>query len=185
LGKYIAMDCEMVGVGSNGTRSILARISLVNFHGHVILDDYVIPTEPVTDYRTRVSGITPSLINPSTNPDAKTFHDVQKRVAELVTNKILVGHALKNDFDALLLSHPRHLVRDTSLFKPFREMAKGRNPSLRVLAKKLLDVDIQAGEHSSVEDARVAMLLYKKVKVEWEAASQKRKNAVEKGLIDH
>jgi hypothetical protein len=28
--KVLAMDCEMVGAGSDGKRSILARVSLVN-----------------------------------------------------------------------------------------------------------------------------------------------------------
>ncbi len=57
-GKYLAIDCEMVGVGDGGYRSILARVSIVNYHGHVIMDKYVLPTEKVTDYRTAVSGIT-------------------------------------------------------------------------------------------------------------------------------
>jgi len=56
------MDCEMVGVGPNGFQSVLARVSLVNFHGHVILDKFVKSMEPITDYRTAVSGITRELL---------------------------------------------------------------------------------------------------------------------------
>ena len=63
MGKYIAIDCEMVGVGPGGIRSALARVSIVNFHGHVILDTFVKPIEAVTDYRTSVSGITPTLLS--------------------------------------------------------------------------------------------------------------------------
>ncbi|KAJ3219526.1 3'-5' exonuclease [Dinochytrium kinnereticum] len=174
VGRYLAIDCEMVGAGSNGTQSLLARISIVNYHGHVIMDEFVIPTEPVTDYRTNVSGITPALVDPSTNPNAKPFHYIQAEVSRLIKDKIVVGHALKNDFDVLLLSHPRNLTRDTSLFKPFRAFAKGRNPSLKVLAKKVLNLDIQGGQHSSVEDSRVTMLLYKKVKAEWDVSLQKK-----------
>ena len=47
----------MVGVGPNGSESSLARVSLVNFHGAVILDEFVRQRERVTDYRTLVSGV--------------------------------------------------------------------------------------------------------------------------------
>lgn len=49
----------MVGVGPNGSESSLARVSLVNYHGAVILDEFVRQRERVTDYRTFVSGIRP------------------------------------------------------------------------------------------------------------------------------
>lgn len=57
------MDCEMVGVGPEGEESILARCSLVNQFGKCIYDKFVRPTEKVTDYRTKVSGIRPEDIN--------------------------------------------------------------------------------------------------------------------------
>lgn len=47
----------MVGVGPEGIESTLARVSIVNFHGAVILDRFVRPREKVTDYRTWVSGV--------------------------------------------------------------------------------------------------------------------------------
>lgn len=53
----LAMDCEMVGTGPNGQFSELARCSLLNYSGTVIYDKYVLPCQPVTDYRTRWSGI--------------------------------------------------------------------------------------------------------------------------------
>lgn len=56
-GKYLAIDCEMVGVGIDGSESSLARVSLVNYHGVVQLDEYVKQREKVVDYRTRYSGI--------------------------------------------------------------------------------------------------------------------------------
>jgi len=51
------MDCEMVGIGDDGKESILARVSVVNQYGCCIYDKFVKPTERVTDYRTRVSGV--------------------------------------------------------------------------------------------------------------------------------
>jgi RNA exonuclease 4 len=164
----------MVGVGSNGSQSALARVSIVNFHGHTIMDYFVIPKEPVIDYRTAVSGITPSLLNPRKTPNVKKFDEVQQMVADLIKDRIVIGHALKNDFDALLLNHPRKLVRDTSEYKPFRALAKNRAPALRKLSQQILGIEIQSGQHSSVEDARVTMLLYKRVRAEWEQMISKR-----------
>ena len=45
--QVLAMDCEMVGVGPDGTRSALARVCIVNNEGHPILDEYVKPKEQV------------------------------------------------------------------------------------------------------------------------------------------
>lgn len=64
----MAMDCEMVGVGPDGKESALARASLVNYNGAVLLDVFVKPKERVTDYRTFVSGITPELLKTGTLP---------------------------------------------------------------------------------------------------------------------
>lgn len=160
-GKYLAIDCEMVGVGE--TDSALARVSIVNYHGHQIYDSFVQPKEPVTDYRTFVSGITPQLLR-----SARSLEVVQADVARLLDDKILVGHAVRNDLDALLLGHPRRDIRDTSKHKPFRKLAGGRTPGLKRLAREILGVDIQGGEHSSVEDARATMLLFIREKEEFE-----------------
>lgn len=69
VGKYIAMDCEMVGVsGGEGERSALARVSIVNYHGHCVLDCFVKQKEKVTDWRTWVSGVTPAHMVNGRNP---------------------------------------------------------------------------------------------------------------------
>ncbi|KAJ2992415.1 hypothetical protein NUW54_g7939 [Trametes sanguinea] len=91
-GKYVAIDCEMVGVGIDGEESALARVSLVNFYGAVLLDAFVRPRERVVDYRTQYSGIRPSDM-----VHAKSFEEVQKQVADLLEDRILVGHAVHND----------------------------------------------------------------------------------------
>ena len=128
--------------------------SIVNKFGHTLYDEFVIPKEKVTDYRTWVSGIRPKDIS---HRNAKPFEVVQKEVMELLQGKVLVGHALKNDFQALLLAHPRKMIRDTQRYKPFRKAFGGRNPGLKALCKKILGFDVQGGEHSSVEDSQVCM----------------------------
>lgn len=156
-GRYISIDCEMVGVGPTpDTSSALARVSLVDYHGHQVYDSFVLPKETITDYRTFVSGITPQLLK-----SARTLENVQKDVAQLLDGRILVGHAIRNDLDALLLGHPKRDIRDTSKYPPFRELARGKTPSLKRLAHDLLGIDIQSGEHSSIEDARATMLLFR------------------------
>ncbi|KAJ2658745.1 3'-5' exonuclease [Coemansia sp. RSA 1200] len=168
VGKFLAIDCEMVGAGFKGSRAILARVSIVNYYGHVVMDTFVKPLEPVTDYRTWVSGIRKSDLE---NPGVPHFRDVQARVADLIKDRVLVGHAIKHDLKALMLSHPAPLIRDTSRYNGFKSMmppTNGATFALRKLAATLLNISIQEGEHSSVTDAKTTMLLYRKVKDDWE-----------------
>ncbi|KAJ1727797.1 3'-5' exonuclease, partial [Coemansia biformis] len=162
VGKYLAIDCEMVGAGYKGSISILARVSIVNFYGHVVLDTFVSPMEPVTDYRTWVSGIRKQDLDGS-----PSFKQVQQQVADLIKDKILVGHAIRNDLNALMLTHPPLLVRDTAKYGWPAQLG-ARGTALRKLAASVLQISIQKGEHSSVTDAKTTMLLYRKVKDEWE-----------------
>ncbi|KAI6076032.1 Gem-associated protein 5 isoform X1 [Aix galericulata] len=172
LTRTVAMDCEMVGVGPNGEDSIVARVSIVNQFGKCVYDKYVKPTEEVTDYRTAVSGIRPENIK--TGEDFKT---VQKEVADILNGRILVGHALHNDLKVLFLDHPKKKMRDTQKYKPFRQRVKSARPSLKLLCERLLNVQVQTSEHSSVQDAQAAMRLYTLEKKQWEAAiKNKSKN---------
>jgi RNA exonuclease 4 len=47
----------MVGVGPMGAESTLARVSVVNYFGAVLLDEFVRQKERVTDWRTQWSGV--------------------------------------------------------------------------------------------------------------------------------
>ncbi|GFY75480.1 RNA exonuclease 4 [Trichonephila inaurata madagascariensis] len=163
LTKTVSLDCEMVGVGPRGCDSILARVSIVNAYGECIYDTFVKPKEKVTDYRTFVSGVRPSDL-----VDGKDLLDVQKDVLAILEGRRLVGHSLRNDFAVLFIDHPRHLIRDTSKYAPFKKLSGNRTPSLKSLAAKLLGCEIQGAEHNSIEDAQAAMLLYLNHKNEWE-----------------
>lgn len=165
IGKYIALDCEMVGVGPHGHESALARVSIVNYNTQQVYDSYVRPKEPVTDWRTPVSGIRPAHM-----AAARSFEDVQADVARIIKDRVVVGHALRHDFTALLLDHPVRDVRDTSRLRAYRKVAGG-TPKLSLLASELLGVEIQGGEHSSLEDARACMLLFRRDKEAFEVKS--------------
>ncbi|KAK4674828.1 3'-5' exonuclease [Podospora pseudopauciseta] len=157
--KYLAIDCEMVGFGPGGVHSSLARVSITDFHGTQIYDSYVLQREKVTDWRTAVSGIAPKHMR-----DARPFSEVQAEVAELLKGRIVVGHDVNHDLKCLDLDHPMKMIRDTAKFSGFKKYGNGPKPALKALAKEILGLEIQTGQHSSIEDARVAMLLFRKHK---------------------
>ena len=170
--EYVACDCEMVGVGA-GRVSALARASLVNWNGKVIYDKFVRPKGKITDYRTRVSGVRKRDMDAAVN-----FDRAQREVKELLHGKILVGHALKNDVEALKIKHPAHMVRDSALYRPLLKrnaLGKWQANSLKNLSK-LLGHNIQSGEHSSVEDARASMMVFRKHRDAWETSILKKTN---------
>ncbi|CCI48773.1 unnamed protein product [Albugo candida] len=170
----LAMDCEMVGVGTDGRQDALARCSIIDFDGNVLFDRTVSPVEKVTDYRTRVSGIRPRSFK-----NAISFSQCLKEVGALLKDKIVVGHALKNDFQALMLSHPKRQTRDTARYRPYMRYRKNGTKllprSLKTLAAEFLKRSIQEGEHDSVEDARAALELYKRQQFDWEKYLQEHK----------
>lgn len=154
----VAIDCEMVEGTSNYKRfSVLARVSIINSNLQPLLDTYVDPMCRVSDYRTAYSGILPEHLE-----GAPTYDDVRQHVINLLNNeRILIGHDLKQDLDVLGIKNiPRYRLRDTSrcylsYFKP------NQKPSLKRLAEAVLGQTIQTGAHNSMEDARVAMILWK------------------------
>nr|XP_004658236.2 apoptosis-enhancing nuclease [Jaculus jaculus]XP_045002364.1 apoptosis-enhancing nuclease [Jaculus jaculus]XP_045002365.1 apoptosis-enhancing nuclease [Jaculus jaculus]XP_045002366.1 apoptosis-enhancing nuclease [Jaculus jaculus] len=190
--KCVAIDCEMVGTGPRGRVSELARCSVVSYHGDVLYDKYIRPELPIVDYRTRWSGITCQHMR-----KAIPFQVAQKEILKLLKGKVVVGHALHNDFQALKYIHPRSQTRDTT-YVPNLLNPPGLNVrtkvSLKDLALQLLHKKIQVGQkgHSSVEDALTAMELYRLVEVQWEqqeassasAPPEDRSSDVEKYMED-
>jgi len=75
----------------------------------------------------------------------------------------------------LFLDHPRRDIRDTSSYKPFRSAFSGRTPSLKALTARMLGVQVQEGEHSSVQDAQAAVRLYTMFRRQWESELKKKK----------
>uniref|UniRef100_A0A3P8SXJ4 Interferon stimulated exonuclease gene n=1 Tax=Amphiprion percula TaxID=161767 RepID=A0A3P8SXJ4_AMPPE len=170
----VALDCEMVGTGPGGRCSELARCSILDYHGNVLYDKYVRPCQPVTDFRTRWSGIRRHHLH-----DATHFAQAREEVLRILEGKVVVGHSIYNDFEALDMVHPGHMVRDTGMTRLLSRLAgfpRERCPSLKILASKLLNRRIQDGRrgHCSVEDARAALDLYKLVEGEWEQELQNK-----------
>ena len=171
--RYVALDCEMVGVGNGrGRPSIVARASCVNWDGHQLYDSFVQPTTAVTDFRTAVSGVRPSDVAPGSG--ARPLADVRADVARLLAGRVLVGHSVQNDLRVLRLAHPSRDVRDMTCYPAYRAVAGNTTPALRRLAKDVLGLDIQSGSHCSVEDARVTMALFRREKDGFEREALKR-----------
>ncbi|XP_035521136.1 apoptosis-enhancing nuclease-like [Morone saxatilis] len=170
----VALDCEMVGTGPGGRCSELARCSILDYRGNILYDKYVQPSQPVTDYRTRWSGIRRHHLH-----SAMPFAQAREEILRVLEGKVVVGHAIYNDFEVLDMLHPGHMVRDTSTTRLLSRLAgfpRERCASLKILASKLLNRRIQVGRrgHCSVEDAQAALDLYKLVEGEWEQELQNK-----------
>ena len=195
----VALDCEMVGVGNLGQISALARVAIVNADGNPVYDRFCKPRRPVVDYRTPWSGVRERDLK-----DAPSFAQVQREVKGLLAGRVVVGHALSNDWDALELTHPHHLVRDTAKYPPLcRRNGKPRKVSgelgrpasgagargltqskLSRLVAEHLGLLIQSGEHSPYEDAMAALYLYQKYSGPWEDREAKRREGHLRGKRD-
>lgn len=160
----VSCDCEMVGVGQDGKRSMLARVALVDGLGNTMYDMHVRAMEKVTDYRTHVSGIKASHIRKENG--ALPFSQVQREVASLLEGRLLIGHAVHHDLKSIMLEHPRSQIRDTSLYPALRSK-DGRPRSLKNLAAEI-GLQIQTGSHSPVEDALSTLKVYATVAKRWE-----------------
>ena len=96
--NIIALDCEMCGIGNDGKKSILSRVSIVNYNGGVIYDKFVKPGrgEIITDYRTKITGITKDDIDKGI-PLTKCLREVYN----IMKGKRIIGHDLRHDFNVL------------------------------------------------------------------------------------
>ena len=113
----------MVGVGEKGKTSALARVSIVNYYGEVLLDKFVKIRRKITDYRTPYSGITPESLTDGNvfictrifffitarisflcviySTIACDFDKVQEEVEQLMTGHIVVGQSIYFDFKVI------------------------------------------------------------------------------------
>ena len=162
--QFVSLDCEMVEVVGN--KSVLAKCSIIDYDGHVLFNEYVRPERPITDYRTRWSGVESHHMK-----QAVSYTEAAKRIKDILEGRIVIGHDLINDFCVIGIQHPFHRTRDTAKFIPLREIAgllRKQRPSLRNLAAGLLNRRIQNGSHCSREDAQAALDIYRKYEEVWE-----------------
>jgi PAB-dependent poly(A)-specific ribonuclease subunit 2 len=176
--EFVQLEMEKASIREDGTRVVskegrqaLARLSVLDAREDVVMmDDYVLPSEPVMDYLTRFSGLTREDLDPS----LCRHHLVTARTAYLKLRYlidrgvILVGHGLKKDFRIINVYVPPAQVIDTV---DLWCLEGQRKISLRFLAAFLLKENIQGETHDSIEDARTALRLWRK----WEEVRREGK----------
>lgn len=80
--KAVGLDCEMVGVGPEGSRDCLAKVAICNEKGEPLYIRHVIPTEQVVDYRGHITGLRAEHL--TAQGGAVTFEQAQARVSQMV-----------------------------------------------------------------------------------------------------
>ncbi|XP_057853379.2 RNA exonuclease 4-like isoform X1 [Cryptomeria japonica] len=168
----IALDCEMVGGGQDGSLDLCARVCLVNEEEKVLFHYYVKPPIPITNYRYDITGIKPEHLM-----EAMPLKQVQETIQQILYNgeaiwrirlkggkaKVLVGHGLDHDLQCLAMEYPTHLIRDTAKYIPLLKTSKASN-SLKYLTQSFLGYKIQNGTRDPYEDCVASMRIYKKMR---------------------
>jgi RNA exonuclease 4 len=73
----------MVGVGSGGKKSVLARVTITDWDGLVLLDTHVKVKERITDFRTYVSGVRAKDVK-----EGVTFEQAQRMILDRIEGKV-------------------------------------------------------------------------------------------------
>jgi PAB-dependent poly(A)-specific ribonuclease subunit 2 len=171
--EFIRLQAEEIEMKADGTRETirpdrkgLARVSVCRGAGEQaglpFIDDYIAVAEPVVDYLTAWSGISPGDLDRNTSSHALVSlkHAYKKLWLLLNLGCVFVGHSLANDFRTINIHVPKKQVVDTVelFFKP----SLHRKLNLKFLAWCVLKEKIQEDTHDSIEDATTALKLWRK-----------------------
>jgi PAB-dependent poly(A)-specific ribonuclease subunit 2 len=186
-GTPVALDTEFVDlekaeidVKADGSQEMvrpnksgLARVSVLRAagidEGVPFIDDYITIREPIVDYVTQYSGIKPGDLDPRTSEHNLVPLKAAYKKLWLLLNLgcVFVGHGLASDFRKINIQVPKSQTVDTQYL--FFHPGKNRRLSLRYLAWAVFKEYIQEEPttdtiqgHDSIEDARMAMRLWKK-----------------------
>ncbi|VFQ68601.1 unnamed protein product [Cuscuta campestris] len=170
--EAVAIDCAILGGGSDGSLDLCARVCLVDEDEKIIFHSYVLPHISITDYRYEITGLTEEHMR-----EATPIVEVGEKILEILQNgeaiwkvrmdggraKVLVGHNLTRFLDCLRIYYPDHLLRDTAKYQP---LAKTNfvSHTFKYLAKTYLGYAIHEGVHDAYQDCVTAMRLYKRMR---------------------
>ncbi|GME24592.1 PAB-dependent poly(A)-specific ribonuclease subunit PAN2 [Neofusicoccum parvum] len=171
--EFVSLQREEIEISASGQRETirpsrlgLARVSVLRGgdgedEGKPFIDDYIAITEPIVDYLTLFSGISPGDLDRATSKHALVGLKVAYKKLWLLLNLgcLFIGHGLPKDFRTINIHVPKAQVVDT--VDLYYIPARQRKLSLRFLAWIVLEEDIQQDTHDSVEDARTALKLWR------------------------
>ena len=143
----------------------IAFLSAVDFlTGEILINNYVKPSKKVTNWNTRSSGLTPSIMNRAISMNLAIlggWDGARQMLWDYMdADTVLIGHSIQNDLNVLGMFHSR--IVDSSILTAgavFPDLPSAqrltRTWALKTLAKELLDYDIQNRKkgHSALEDA--------------------------------
>jgi hypothetical protein len=133
-GEFVSVQAERVVLNAEGQkvvkeegRMLLARISIISDKGcsssskggkegeeayRLLVDDYILPSEPVIDYVTRFSGIVAEDLNPSQSRYAVVPYRTAYLKLRFFLDKgcVFVGHGLQKDFETANIFVPPEQV---------------------------------------------------------------------------
>ncbi|EEH45016.1 PAB-dependent poly(A)-specific ribonuclease subunit PAN2 [Paracoccidioides brasiliensis Pb18] len=182
---------EMVRPSKSGLARVSVIRGSGAAEGVPFIDDYITIKDPIVDYVTQYSGIKPGDLDPRTSSHNLVPLKVAYKKLWLLLNLgcVFVGHGLASDFRKINIQVPKSQTVDTQYL--FFHPLKNRRLSLRYLAWAVFKEYIQeestisttyvtssdpsqaapisaltsasASEgHDSIEDARMALRLWKK-----------------------
>ena len=147
-----SVDCEFCMTNKNILE--LTKVCVVDSDLNVVYNSLVKPDNPITNYLTKYSGITPDMLKDVTTK----LSDVQNALRKLLpSDAIWIGQSLNNDLHKLQMLHP--YVIDTSVIYNISGQ-RGRKTKLKTLSSMFLGEEIQredAKGHDPKEDATAAM----------------------------
>lgn len=96
-----------------------------------------------------------------------TLEDTTEKVRKLIHGKILVGHGLEVDLEALGINHPETDIRDTAKYRVFMHKIEGMElpRELSALCSQFLQ---RIGPRNILEEAIACLDLYKVLSESWE-----------------
>lgn len=178
--EFVDLEKAEIDVKADGSQEIvrpnksgLARVSVLRGsgiqEGVPFIDDYITIREPIVDYVTQYSGIKPGDLDPRTSEHNLVPLKAAYKKLWLLLNLgcVFVGHGLASDFRKINIQVPKSQTVDTQYL--FFHPSKNRRLSLRYLAWAVFKEYIQEDPapdtlqgHDSIEDARMALRLWKK-----------------------
>lgn len=157
--KAVVLDCEMVGV--EGGRSEMVSLGAIDLlTGEVLINSLVRPRQPIVDWRSNISGVTPATMSIATarNNVLDGWETARSELWRYVDeDTVLVGQSLFFDLQVLRVVHIKivdsAILTAEAVFGTYKKIR--RMWGLKALCDELLGLRIRNNSvaHDGIEDA--------------------------------